>query len=68
MHEPFASAHEFGKGLRELQPEGRWLGMDAMRAADRRSELVFKRTAFQDGKQIVDVGQKNAGRAGQLHC
>ena len=28
---------------------------------------MFECAAFQDGKQIVDVGQKNIGRAGELH-
>ena len=67
MHEPLAGAQKFGIGLRELQPEGHWLGVDAMRAADRRGQLVFERAAFQRGKQSVDVGQKNVGRAGELH-
>ena len=36
-----AGAREFGKGDRELEPEGRRLGMDAVRAADGRREFVF---------------------------
>ena len=46
MNETFAGAQKFGIGLRELQPEGHGLGVDAMRAADRGGELVFERAAF----------------------
>ena len=46
LDEPFARADEFGIGLRELQPEGRRLGVNAVRAADRRRVVCARKRAF----------------------
>ena len=62
-----AGAGEFGIGLGELEPEGRRLGMDAVRAADGRRQLVLEGAALQRGEQRVDVGDKDVGGAGELH-
>ncbi len=56
-------AGEFGIGLRELQAEGRRLGMDAVRAADGRRHLVLEGAALQRGQQRVDVGEQEVGGA-----
>ena len=58
-----AGAREFRIGERELQAEGRRLGVDAVRAADRRRQLVLVGAPLQRGEQRVDVGDQNVARA-----
>ena len=41
-NEALVRARKFGIGVGELEPEGGRLGMDAVRAADRRRHLVFE--------------------------
>ena len=41
--------------------------MDAVRAADRRRQLVLEGAALQRRQQRVDVGDQNVGGALQLH-
>ena len=60
-------AVELGIGLRELQAEGRRLGMDAVRAADGRRHLVLEGAALERGQQRVDVGDQDVGGAHELH-
>ena len=45
--QPLAVAREFGIGLRELEAEGRRLGMDAVAAADGRRQLVLECAALE---------------------
>ena len=66
--EPLLGAVEFGIGLRELQPEGDRLGMDAVRAADGRRQLVLEGASLQRGQQLVGIGDQDVGRARQLHA
>ena len=65
--QPLAVAREFGIGLRELQPEGGRLGVDAVAAADGRREFVLERAALQHLQQRVDVRDQQVGRLLQLH-
>ena len=61
------AAGEFGIGLRELEAEGGRLGVNAMRAADRRRIFVLQRAALYRGEQSVDIGDQQIGGARQLH-
>ena len=65
--EPRAGAGEFGIGQRELEAEGRRLGVDAVRAADGRRHLVLEGAPLQRREQRVDVGDQNVAGALQLH-
>ena len=65
--QPLPGAGELGVGLRELEPERRRLGMDAVRAADRRRQLVLEGAALERGEQRVDVGDQQIGGARELH-
>ena len=65
--EPRAGAREFGIGQRELEPEGRGLGMDAVRAADGRRHLVLEGAPLQRREQRVDVGDEDVAGALKLH-
>ena len=60
-------AIELGIGLRELQAEGRRLGVDAVRAADGRRHLVLERALLQRREQRVDVLDQDVGGAHELH-
>ena len=62
-----AVAGELGIGLRELEPEGRRLGMDAVAAADGRRQLVLERAALEHCEQRVDVRDQQVRRLLQLH-
>ena len=62
-----AGAGEFGIGKGELEAEGGRLGMDAVRAADGRRELVFEGAALERGVERVDVGDEKVGGAHELH-
>ena len=59
-------ALELGIGLGELQPEGRRLGVDAVRAADRRRRLVLEGAAADRGEKPVEVGEQQVRRPHQL--
>ncbi len=65
-HEARLGAIEFGIGLRELQPEGHGLGMDAVRAADGRRQLVLEGPLLERGQQLVGIGDQDVGRAREL--
>ena len=65
--QPRFAAVELRIGLRELQPERGRLGMDAMRAADRRRHLVLDSAALERGIELVDVGNQYVGGAHELH-
>ena len=65
--QPAAGAREFRVGLGELQAEGGRLGVDAMRAADRRRQPVLIGAPLQRGEQRVDVGDQDVAGALQLH-
>ena len=41
--------------------------MDAVRASDRRCQLVLEGASFECGQQPVDVGDQQVGGAHQLH-
>ena len=51
----------------QFQAEARRLGMDAMAAADGQRMLVFKGPFLQGGEHVVEVGQQQIRRLGQLH-
>ena len=65
--QPRAGAGEFGVGQRELEAESGRLGMDAVRAADGRRQLVLVSAAFQRREQRVDIGDQDVARPPQLH-
>ncbi len=60
-------ARELGIGLGELEAEGGRLGMDAVRAADGRRQLVLEGAALERGEQRVDIGDQEVGGAHELH-
>ena len=55
-------ALELGIGLRELQPEGGRLGVDAVAAADGGVSLVLEGAALQRGEQRVEIGEQEVRR------
>ncbi len=61
-----AVAGELGIGLRQLQPEGDRLGMDAVAAADRRGQLVLEGAALQHREQLVEIGDQDVGGLAEL--
>ena len=65
--QPLAVAGEFGIGLRELEPEGRRLGVDAVAAADGRRQLVLERAALEHLEQRVEIRDQQVGGLLQLH-
>ena len=65
--QPRLGARELGVGLRELEAEGRGLGMDAVAAADRGRELVLEGALLQRGQQPVEIGEQQVGGAHELH-
>ena len=67
VDQPRAGAGEFGISPREFQAEGGRLGMDAVRAADGRRQLVLEGAALQRREQRVDVGDQEVARPLQLH-
>src|SRR5690606_2305963 len=67
MDETRAATLELGIGLRELEAEGRRLGMDAVAAADGRRVFIFKGALLQRGENGVDVFQQKIGGADELH-
>ena len=67
LDEPLARAGEFGVGLGQFQPEGRRLGVNAVRAADRRRVFMLKSARLERGEQRVDVGDQQIRGARQLH-
>jgi len=60
-------AREFRESEGEFQSEGRRFGVNAMRAADRRRELVLSRASFERGIERLDIGDEEIGRAHQLN-
>ena len=66
VHQPLAAARELGIGLRQLDAEGRRLGMDAMAAADGDGVLVLEGTALERRKQAVNVGEQDVAGPGEL--
>ena len=65
--QPLLGAGELGIGLGELQPEGRRLGMDAVRAADGRRHLVLEGAALERGEQPSMSAMQDVGGAHELH-
>ena len=55
-------------GIGELEPEGRGLGMDAVRAADGRRQLVLEGAALQRSQEPVDICDQQIGGPHQLHA
>ena len=64
---PGAGAGELGMGDGELEAEGGRLGVDSVRAADRRRHLVLEGAALERREQRVDVGDEDVARAPELH-
>ena len=65
--QPLAGPVELGIGLRQLDAEGRRLGMDAVRAADGDRVFVLLGAALQRREQGVDIGEEDVGGARELH-
>jgi hypothetical protein len=76
----FAHGHDVAHGLqssqratqfvvhqRELQAEGRRLGMNAVAAADARRELMFVRATGDDGPKLLHVGDEDVRALLHLH-
>ena len=64
---PGAGAGELGMGDGELEAEGGGLGVDSVRAADRRRHLMLEGAALQRREQRVDVGDEDVARTPELH-
>ena len=62
--QPRPRPRKLGVGERELEAEGRRLGVDAVRAADGRRQLVLVGAALQRREQRVDVGDQDVAGAG----
>ncbi len=60
-------AVELGVGIGEFQPEGRRLGMDAVRTADCRRALELARAPLERGIELLHVGDEQVGGAHELH-
>ena len=65
--QPRTAAVKFGIGLRELQPEGHRLGVDAVAAADGGGVFVLLGAGLDRGEQRVEIGDQDIARPGQLH-
>src|ERR1700716_1735586 len=65
--EALLGASEFGIGGGELEPERGGLGMDAVRAADHRRQLVLERATLERGEEAIDIGDQEIGGAHELH-
>ena len=65
--EPGLGAIELGIGVGELEPERGRLGMDAVRAADCRRQLVLAGAALERGVEFFHVGDEEIGGADELH-
>ena len=65
--EALFGAGKFGIGDGELEPERGRLGVDAVRAADGRRQLVFARAALQRGVKRVDIRNQKIGGADELN-
>ena len=63
--EPLAIAPHLVVPERERQSERGWFGVDAVRAADLRRVLEFKRTALEHLEQGVDLPQQNVAGVAQ---
>ena len=59
-------ACELRISIGELQPKRRRLGMNAVRAADGRRELVFECAALERGVEFFHVGDEEVGGANEL--
>ena len=66
-HQPRPAALKLDIGLRQLQPEGRRFGVDAVAAANRGCELMLEGAALEHDQQRIDVGDHQVGGADQLH-
>ncbi len=66
-NQPLAVAREFGIGLRELEPEGGRLGVDAVAAADGRRQLVLEGAALEHFQQRVEVLEQQVRGLLELH-
>src|ERR1700733_5911210 len=53
--ESLAAAAKFGIGLRQFEAKGYWLGVDAMRAADRRREFMLERGSTESSQNGIDI-------------
>ena len=62
LDEPDLAALELGIGLRQLEPEGGRLGVDAVRAADGRRVFVLDRPTLEGRQQLVDVARGGCRR------
>ena len=62
-----AAAGELERPARELQPERRRLGMDAVRAADLQHLAVFLRSCFDGCERAVEPGQDQRAGLTDLH-
>ena len=65
--EALPCAREFGESEGELQSEGGRFGVNAMRAADRRRELVLARASLKRGVKRINVGDEEVGRVHELN-
>ena len=60
-------AGKLGVRRSKLEAERGRLGVDAVRAADRRRKLVLEGSTPKSIEQFVDVGDQNVRRTGELH-
>ena len=65
--QPPARARKLGIGRSELEAEGGRLGVDPVRAADGRRELVLTGAALERGEQRIDVSDQDVARPPELH-
>ena len=65
--QPLPVARHLRIEARELHAERRWLGMDAVRPADRRRHLVFHRALLQRRQHPVHILDQDIARPLQLH-
>jgi hypothetical protein len=57
---------EFGKSLSHLEAKRRWLGVDAMAAANAYREFVLHGTAPKYGQKSIDIFDQKVGGSCQL--
>src|SRR4051812_716938 len=65
--QPLPGTRKLPIGLRELEPKRHRLGMDTVRAADGRRQLVLEGAALERFEQLLNIRDQDVSRAGELH-
>ena len=65
-HETVAVADELREPQRQLESEGHWLGVHAMRAPNHRGSPILVRAVMDRSQETVEVGEQQVARLTHL--